>query len=78
MHLGILAINALDEFNAFGTPTTRVRRPKYGSHWYELGHVFVEVTEFGMRGTRSEQNYSYKLILKLGGKTRTLGAKIFQ
>ena len=60
MYLGILAVNTLYELNPFGTPTTRVRIPTGGSHWYDLVHVFGEVTAVEMSGMGSEQNYSYK------------------
>ena len=60
MHLGLPAINASDELKSFGTPTTRFGRPTDGSNWSVMGHVFGEVTEVGMSGTRSEQNYRYK------------------
>ena len=60
MHLGILAVNALDEFNTFGNPVTRVRRPTDGFHLSAPGHVYGEVTVVGISGMRSEQKYSYK------------------
>ena len=60
LHLGLPAVNTLDEFNAFGTPATIVIRPTDGSHWSAPGHVFGEVTAVLMSGTTSEQNYSYK------------------
>ena len=60
VNFDLLAIQASDEFNAFGTPATRVRRPADGSHWSALGQVFGESTAVGMSGTRSEQKYDYK------------------
>ena len=60
VHLGIPADNALDEFNPFSTPTTRVRRLTDGSHCSATGSVFGEVAVVGMSRIRSEQNYSYK------------------
>ena len=77
MNLGLPTVNTPDEFNTFGTPATRVRRPIYGSHLSALGHVFGEVTAVGMSGKRSEKTIAKKLILKLRGKIRILGAKIF-
>ena len=41
------------------------------------GHVFGSFTAVGMSGTRSEQNYSYKIDFKTRRDIRTLGAKIF-
>ena len=40
VYLGLLAINAMDEFNIFSTPATRIRRPTDGPHWYTPDHVF--------------------------------------
>ena len=40
VHLGLPAVNALDEFNTFGTTDTRVIMPTDGSHWYVPGHDF--------------------------------------
>ena len=65
VNVGLPEINALDEFNTFGTPATRVKIPMDGSHWYEPDHVFGEATAVGMSGTRSEQNYSYKTDFKI-------------
>ena len=77
MRLGLLAVNASDELKPFGTPATRVRRSKDGSNWSAMGRVLGEVTAVGVSGTGSENIYSYKTVLKLGGKFRILGAKIF-
>ena len=60
VYLGIPDVNASDKFSSFGKPNTKVGRPTDGSNWYVLGNVFGEVTAFGVSGTRSEQNYSYK------------------
>ena len=60
MHLGLMAVNALDELRCFGTLATRVGRPTDGFNWSAPGNCFGEVTASGMSGTRSEQNYSYK------------------
>ena len=78
VHLGLPAINASDEFNTIIAPAIRLIWPTYGSHWSAPDRVFGEATAVQMSGTRSEQNYSYKLIFKLGGEIGTLGAKIFQ
>ena len=64
--LGLLSVNTLDEFNTFGPPTTRIRRTTDGTYWSALSV------------TRSKLGYKYKLILKFGGKIRTLDAKTFQ
>ena len=58
--LGIPAINTLNENGVFGTPSTRIRSPTYGSHWAVPDHVFGEVTAFGISAARSDQDYSYK------------------
>ena len=58
--LGLSAVNALDEFNTFGTPATRVRRPTDVPHWYFPDHIIGKATSVGMSGTRSEPEYSYK------------------
>ena len=58
VHLELLDVKESDELNPFGTPATRVSRPTDESHWSDPGHIFGEVTEVGMSGTRSEQNYS--------------------
>ena len=76
--LGLLAVNASDEFNTFGTPATRVIRPTDVPHWYLPDHVIGEATAVGMSGTRSEPEYSYKTDYKNWRKIRTLGAKIFE
>ena len=60
MHLGLPAVNTLDELRSFGTPATRVGRPKDRSNWSTTGHIFGEVSAVGMSGTRSQQKYSYK------------------
>ena len=60
VNLGLSDVNLFVEFNAFGTPDTRVRRPTDVSHWSTPGHVFLEATLVRMSGTRSELNYSYK------------------
>ena len=52
LNLGLPAVNASDEFNTFGTPTTRFRRPLDVNHWYVPDHVFGEVTAVGMSETR--------------------------
>ena len=57
-HLELLAVNASDKFNTFGTHATSVRRPTDGTHWYAPGNVFGEVTAVGISGTSSEQKYS--------------------
>ena len=57
-NLGILAVNASDELRSFGTPATIFGRLTDGFNWSAWGNVFGEVTEVGMSGTRSEQNYS--------------------
>ena len=77
MHLGLPAINTSDEIRSFGTPATRVVIPTDGSNWGTPGLVFIEVTAVGMTRTRSEQTIATKLILKLGGKIKILGTKIF-
>ena len=51
--LGILDVNASDEFNIFGNPATRIRRPKYGSYWSMPDHVFGKATAVGMSTTSS-------------------------
>ena len=53
VNLGLPAVNASDEFNTFVEPSTRVRRPHYGSHWSMPGHVFGETTLVAMSATRS-------------------------
>ena len=58
VNLGILAINASDKLNTFGTPATRVRRPTDGTHWSTPYHVFGEATVAGMNRTRLELDYS--------------------
>ena len=58
VHLGPPAVNASDEFNTFGTPATRFRRPTDVPHWYFPDHVIGEATSVGMSGTRSEPDYS--------------------
>ena len=78
VNLGLPAVNALDEFNTFGTPATRVRRPTEGPHWSVLDHIFGEAKVIGMSGTRSELDYSYKTDFQNWREIRTLGAKIFQ
>ena len=60
VNLGILAVNASDEFNNFGTPATIFRGPTDGPHWSAPDHVFGEATAVGMSGKRSELDYSYK------------------
>ena len=40
MHLGLLAVNALDELRSFGTPATRVGNPTDGLNWSAPSHVF--------------------------------------
>ena len=78
LNLGILAVNISDEFNTFGTPDTKVRRPTDGPHWSALDHVFVEAAVVGMSETRSEQNYKYKTDFEIWRGIRTLGTKIVQ
>ena len=77
VYLGLPAVNASDELSSFGTPATRFGRTADGSNWSAPDCVFGEVTAIGVIKTRSEQNYSLKMVLKLGGKISTLGAKIF-
>ena len=60
IHLGLPAINTLDELRSFGTPATRFRRPTDGSNWSAPGQVFGELTRAIMSRTRSEKNYSSK------------------
>ena len=60
VNLGLLSVNASDEFNTFGTPATRVRRPTDGPHWSVPDLVFGEATAVGMSWTRSELDYSYR------------------
>ena len=75
MHLGILAVNASDEFNAFSTPATRVRRPPNGYRWSAPGHVFGEVIAVGMSETRSEQKYSYKNYFEIRRENQDYGCQ---
>ena len=46
VHFVLLAVNTLDESNAFGTPATKVRRPTDGSHWSAPGHVLEKLHRF--------------------------------
>ena len=73
VHLDILAVNALNEFGAFGAPDTRVRIQMYGSYWSALGHVFEEVTAAGMNRAGSEKNYSYKTDSEIRRKNQDFG-----
>ena len=77
MHLGIPAVNTLDELNPFGTPATRVRRPTDGFKFSVPGHVFGEVTAVGIMVRGQNKSIAIKPVLKLGGKIRILGVKIF-
>ena len=54
VNLGLPVVNASYEFNTFGTPASRVRRPTYGPHWSAPDHIFEEATAVGMSRTRSE------------------------
>ena len=58
--LGLPAVNALDEFNTFGTPATRIIRLKNGPHWYVPDNVFGKATAVGMSVTRLELDCIYK------------------
>ena len=78
MNLGLPAVNTSYEFNTFGTPATRVRKPTDRPHWYATDHVSGEATMVGMSRTRSELDYSYKTDFQNWREIRTLGAKIFQ
>ena len=40
VNLGLPAIITSDEFNTFGTPATRIRRPTYGPYWSAPDHIF--------------------------------------
>ena len=61
VYLGLVAVNALDKFNTFGTPATRVRIPTDGPHFSAPNHVFGEATSVGIFRTRSKLDYSYKI-----------------
>ena len=71
--LGLPDVNALDEFNTFGNPATRIIRPTDGPHWSAPGHVFGEATAVGMSATRSEQNYSYKTDFEIWRENQDFG-----
>ena len=45
IHLGIPAVNALDELRSCGTPVTRVRRPMGWSNWSAPSHVLEKLQQ---------------------------------
>ena len=76
--LGILAVNTLDEFGILSTPL-----PESEGRWmYPIGLRRIIFLARQKRLKRVKQGQTkaiaIKLILKFGGKIRTLGAKIFQ
>ena len=73
VRLGLLAVNASDEFNTFIAPTTRLIRTTYRSHWYASVHVLGEAKSVGMIRTRSEQNYSYKTDFEIRRENQDFG-----
>ena len=75
--LGLPDINTSNKPDILSTPSTRIRRLTYGSHCSDPDHVFGELIAVGIIAARSDQDYSYKMILKFGGKIRDLSAKIF-
>ena len=77
MNFRLLSINTTDELGSVFTPKTRIGRPTDVFNWVASVCVFGTITEIGMSGTRSEQNYSYKTDWKLGSKIRILGGEIF-
>ena len=45
---GFPTTNKYNELGVLGTPTTRIQRPTYGSHWTVSDHVFGESTAVGI------------------------------
>ena len=60
MDLGLLDTNKLNERGVIGTPATKIRMPKDGSHWMAPYHVFGETTAVGMSAEKSDHEYCYK------------------
>ena len=75
-NLGLLSVHTLDELRSVFVPTTRIRRTKNGYNWISPGYIICEVTANRVSRTRSDQNFSAKLILKLGGEIIILVVKI--
>ena len=74
--LGLPAVNTSNKFGILGTLATRIRMLEDGSHWSAPDHVFGEATAVIMSVARSDQDYSYKLILRFGGKINHLWTRL--
>ena len=70
---GLLAVNASDEVNIFGTPVTRIRRPMDGSHWSVPYHFLGKRMSVVISATRSELDYRYKTDFQNWRKNQAFG-----
>ena len=77
VNLGLPTINTSNKLGVLGFTATRIRSPTDGSHWSVLDHIFGKATAVKMSAPRSDQDYSYKLVLKFEGKIGNLSVKIF-
>ena len=70
---GISSVHASDELGSVFIPTTRIRRPTYGSNWILTGHSIGEVIADRVNRTGSDQNYNAKTDFETRRKNQNFG-----
>ena len=77
MNLGIASVLTSDKLRSVFIPTTRIGTPTDGSNLLLTIHIIGEVKSNRVSTIRSGRDYNVKKMLKLEGKIKILGAKIF-